>query len=107
MKVGDKMGECEKESDMKKTRLALLEIKDLAKVDMVEMTKAGWNTDPETKKKMQKEKGVKEDPEQKWEDFWKEDETNPMHAIYKEYVMKIEGCHNVAASITAGAAALT
>ena len=70
---------------------------------------ARWETDPAGKKEMQEQFGKKVDAEQKWADFWDTDaaDIKAVDTMMKEYRMNLIGCHNVAASVTAGAAALT
>ena len=76
---------------------------------MVEGSKARFDVGGDTKKQLQKDFGWKEDADAKWEDQY-DTTKSPMKeidAMGKKYKMKVIGCHNVAASVTAGAAALT
>merc|ERR1712228_690914 len=106
---GDTKGECNTEADMKEMRLAIAKLAKPEDSNMVEMMKARWETSAAGKKEMQEQMARKVDAEQKWDDFWKTDEVDikAMDTMFKEYRMNMIGCHNVAASVTAGAAALT
>ena len=107
-KKGDVTGECTTEADMKTWRASMANIKDTASFDMIEGMKARYDLGGDAKTGLQKDFGWKEDDAAKWEDQFDET-TSPgkeMGAMLKEYKMKIIGCHNVAASVTAGTAAL-